>query len=359
MIKAEGAVPGIDAAITYVSARMMQLVHEGKLLLDTAYYGVRIDENLQSGQISGLMPGNIVETFIGSPDESGWTTNNELIRQNTNLIIAITSPVKATFGKLSVSLQSGDKVLDLQFDSQNALLWFDVQADVLVDMYCQDNVNPEELLGAVLGYERFPYYFPNITVPQDISAYRVHGENWPLAWHLHETETVLKTETVTDTEKKVITKKKYVEYRYSIFGLDDRDGGFDKVYFNITGRNLPVVGYSNVVYTLGGPDVGIQGPMPSDVTIEKCGAEKCILRVTYVDDTDGLNVQTNGKGGLTVIAQKCDHPITVPDNSFTLLCDSIDATTNKYPDLSGLTLAENGVVNVLYTYPSQYPSLSE
>ena len=360
VIKAEGAVPSIDTIQVYVSARMIQLAHEGQIRLNTNYYGVRIDENLQSGQISGLVPGSIKETFGSTTDEDGWKTENIQITQTTHVIVAITKPVKVTFGKLSVTLESGDKVLDLQFDSQSTYVWFDVQADVFVDLYCKDNVNPDELIGGALGYERFPYYFPEITVPSNINAYRFHGENWPIAWHLNEIETVLKTETLADTENKVITKTKYVEYRRSLLGLDDRDGGFANVYFNITGRNLPVAGYSKTVFTLAGPDVGIQGPLRSGLTIAKCGAEKCILRVAYVDDEYGpINVQTTGKGDLTVIAQTCDHPINLTENLFTLLCDTIDATTNKYDDLSGMTLAENGVVNVLYTYPSQYPSLSE
>ena len=351
-----------------LTQNLLNRASEGSVKLAGNYYELLADENMATGDVSTLNPSYENAGYRETQLENGWTLVENEVQVRVILILMVCVPIRVTMGKLSVKIESGDKVLMFRFARQYVHLRFDVKEDVYIDLHCEDNLKPEELIGGTLTYNGWAdaYREPK-PLPEDIMALRIHGENWPFASHLMDTTTLVRRETTKNATAQIETRVNYVAMAISNFAPDPGDNG-PVPHFNLSTKNAPVSFGSDVILHLGAPDVGFQGFLHSDVIVRMDSAGKHTLRTAYIrDDQDGsgqgppsgnITLTVTGSGELTVVSQRCDHSLQIVGNTFSLLCDSIDMKTDTYQDVSGLTLADNGIVNVVYTYPINYESLS-
>lgn len=227
--------------------------------------------------------------------------------------------------------------------SQRSLLWIDAQtADARVDFYAENNVPPEELLGGQLTAAQLPL-IEEVQMPAT-NPFHFHGDNWPYAEPYDMQVDWLRVDTVRDETNKIIKRTRISAERYSLFWYalgNEWDISLD-------GKNIPLHLKGANSLTLAAADVGIQGPLEKDVTIKMCPESKCKLTVGRIPA--GEEFATVSGTGLTVVAKVCDWHPKIPE-TVTFLCDTINLQSGR--DVNGLTLNENGVVKVVYGYPTE------
>lgn len=358
--------PSISATYLVLSDNLLRRRQEGSVTFEATYNQFIVDENMLTGEITGLEP-SFTEPEKGDDETQGtWTVRKESVYEVLFIHILIRAPVSLTIGKLSTKLETENKALFIDIGTRDGYFQIDVQDETVdVDFYCEDGVTAEEFVGGEITYNKYDfaslYEASGETTEELFCKIKFHGDNWPYLVPLDEADVQIKTETKRDSTAKVITVTTYFRKIMQLFYLD---APTNQLHFNLTDNNLPVKfsGYRNIVLHPEASNVGFQGALgvPSyasqEVSFEVRVPEgqKCTLHVERVNCDQNGNVRLTVIRELTVVVKKCEQKLLMP---CPFMCDTIWAT-GSYVDASDLTLTDNGNLIMSHVYPEKFPTLS-
>lgn len=362
-------VPLINAEHLVLSDNLRRRRQEGSVTFIGQYYDVIVDENMLTGDISGLAVAFPRRRDPEEERQGEWTVIKRSFFEALTVCILVRAPVNLTAGRLSTKLETEGGSLFIDMGTEAGYIYIDIQDEsVEVNCYCEDGVPAKEFIGAHVTLNYFGFeamYLVGTTAPPESfnCKLKLRGDNWPYTGYDGESEKQIRTETSRDTEAKTITVTTYYHLKLASFYI----GPICEVtYFSLTDRNLPVTFTEemNYVISLEGSNVGTQnriGKYPSgrgSMQVKMCEAGKCTLGVGAVnsDENGQAALTVVGEGDLTVVAKKCDRTLKMPDN-VKLICESIHAT-DDFPEISQLKLADDGVLIMDYLYPREFPTLS-
>ena len=349
-ITATDGEPIIYADRIIMSKNLVQKHNEGLVQLVGAYYMFVVDENVVSGEVSDLVTSYPTPTTVAQNQiDNEWTLLETETTASRNVVFIIKADATVTMGKYSCSVKTQDGTFTLKMPDQFGEVMFDLQSNVSINFYCENDVGMTELLGGRLSHNAF---LLNGTesgpVPSEHSGFLFHG-TWPYVADLLGKTELIKRSSTRDSTTKTMTRTMYLGRRQSMFR-------YDSTYpLMLVGQNTPVYfSSSEKTIILGAADVGIQIDIDINCSITMCDDQHCVLRVKGQLPNSFPNI-TGNANELEVIARTCTTP---GSTEFRLSCERIDVRQVETASVENLALIDGGTIYVSYRYPDAFPSLS-
>ena len=354
-ITATDAKPIIQASRIIMSESLVRHHNEGSVQLIASEFMFVVDESTMiTGKMSPLIrsygyPSTVAENDLGN----GWTLVENEATSSLDVVFIMKVDATVTLGKYScnVSTQSGTFILYMT--DQFGKVVFDLQNNVTIDFYCENDVERTELLGGKLTHKT--YQLPGTSsgpTPTEHGGFLFHG-TWPYVADLVGESMLMKRTTTRNLANKTVTRTTYWGKREPMFEYDPSSAPL-----KLVGQNTPVYfreGLSEKHIILGAPDVGIQIDMDKSCTITMCEDQRCVLHVKGQVPDSFPEIEGN-VSDLEVIAHTCT---SFEKTDFALSCERIDVRQVPTSSVENLTLTDGGTIYVSYTYPNTFPELSE